>query len=395
MVLFRLTRFDSDGTLCRTRPQSALLSFLMARGTPRLTIQTFGDLCAPIGNDGVAQVSRYDIGVNGVRGGMFGKGVGDNIIKTYEWLVGQYNPGDQLFIFGFSRGAFNSPELGGVYRQIGLLKPGAPLGVKQLYDRYRRADDKTIWRLTAEHEAGELSGVSLEERWMLRYSMPVQIKLVGVWDTVGALGVPWFSLEGISRSSFGWMHTGLRVPIQHGFHALAIDEHRRSFAPTLWTVLASTLAQPRPLSSVEQRWFPGNHGNVGGGYSGDLLVQAPLRWLKGKAEELGLSFRYDVELDSETHAADIPDSYADFMRGAYRFASKRHYRIIGAESYKDERGVHSTVNETIDGSVFECWRDNSKYRPASLTEWASRYQVDPTDIKGAVLSHSPNTSAGG
>lgn len=361
--------------------------------TDNTNVWRLAALCAPIGDDGVHQVSRYDVGVNGVWGGAFGKGVGDNIVKAYEWLVGQYNPGDELFIFGFSRGAFTARSLAGFIAKYGLLKPGAPLGVRQLYDRYRRADDKTIWRLNAESEAGELKDVSLEERWMLRYSMPVHIKLVGVWDTVGALGVPWFSLEGIGRSSFGWMHTGLRLPIQNGFHALAIDEHRHSFAPTLWTVLSSTLAQPRPLNSVEQRWFPGNHGNVGGGYSGDLLVQAPLRWLKAKAEGLGLNFRYDVELDTEAHAADIPDSYAQFMRGAYRLASRRYHRTVGAEPYTDMRGTHSTVNETIDDSVFERWRANSKYRPPSLAEWASRYQLDPANVIGSVLAHSPETPA--
>lgn len=346
-------------------------------------------LCAAQGRDGAPQVTHYSIGVNGLWGGMFGKGVAANVVDAYEWLVGQYNPEDEIFIFGFSRGAFTARSLAGFIAKYGLLKPGAPLGVAQLFERYRRANDKTIWKLAAEEAAGALENSSLEERWMLRYSMPVTVKMVGVWDTVGALGVPWFSFEGFSRSSFGWLHTGLRVPIQHAFHALAVDEHRLSFAPTPWTVLSTTQAAPRSLGSVEQRWFPGNHGNVGGGYSGDLLVQAPLKWLKGKAEHLGLAFRYDVEVDPDAHQAPISDSYSDFMKGVYKRFSKRHFRAIAPPPFKGERGTHTRVNETIDVSVFDRWRSNASYRPANVADWAKRYYVDPSEITASVMANVP------
>lgn len=106
-----------------------------------------------------------------------------------------------------------------------------------------------------------------------------------------------------------------------------------------------------------------NHGNIGGGYSGDLLVQAPLRWLKNKAETRA-AFRYDVELDAEAHTSNILRTHTlTSMRGAYRFVSKRYYRTIGSAPIKDERGTHSVINETIDVSVFDRWRASSKYRP--------------------------------
>lgn len=347
-------------------------------------------LCAAHGRDGVPQVTHYNIGVNGLWGGMFGKGVAANVVDAYEWLVGQYNPEDEIYIFGFSRGAFTARSLAGFIAKYGLVKPGAPLGVAQLFERYRRADDKTIWKLAAEESAGAMENPSLEERWMLRYSMPVTVKMVGVWDTVGALGVPWFSIEGVSRSSFGWLHTGLRLPIQHAFHALAVDEHRLSFAPTPWTVLSTTQAAPRSLDSVEQRWFPGNHGSVGGGYSGDLLVQAPLKWLKTKAEQLGLSFRYDVEVDPDAHQAPIADSYSDFMNGVYKRFSKRHFRDIAPPPFKGERGTHTRVNETIDVSVFDRWRSNVSYRPVNVADWAKRYKVDPTTLTASVMANAPS-----
>lgn len=89
------------------------------------------------------------------------------MIQAYEWLVSQYAPEDDIFIFGFSRGAFTARSLAGFIAKYGLLKPGSPLGVSQLYERYRRAEDKTIWKLQAEQEAGELKDPTLEERWML------------------------------------------------------------------------------------------------------------------------------------------------------------------------------------------------------------------------------------
>jgi uncharacterized protein (DUF2235 family) len=346
-------------------------------------------LCAGQGSDGAPQVAYYSVGVNGIAGGMLGKGVAANIVDAYEWLVGQYNPDDEIFIFGFSRGAFTARSLAGFIAKYGLLKPGSPLGVAQLFERYRRSGDKTIWELVADEESGALGSPSIEERWMLRYSMPVPVKMVGVWDTVGALGVPWFSFEGISRSSFGWLHTGLRVPIQHAFHVLAVDEHRLSFSPTPWTVLRTTKAQPRSLGSVEQRWFPGNHGNVGGGYSGDLLVQAPLKWLKGKAEQLGLAFRYGVEVDPDVHKAPIADSYSDFMKGIYKHFSKRHFRQIAPPPFEGEKGTYTRVNETIDASVFDRWRSNSNYRPANVTDWAKRYGIDPNELTASVLASAP------
>lgn len=343
-------------------------------------------LVAPISGSGVQQIARYDVGVSGFWGGTFGRGVGANVIRAYEWLVSQYDPGDEIFMFGFSRGAFTARSLAGFITKYGLLKPGSPLGVRQLFERYQRSDDKTIRQLVVERNDETLQKPTLEERWLLRYSQPVNIKMVGVWDTVGALGIPWLSWEGVSRRTFGWMHTGLRVPIENAYHALAVDEHRLSFEPTLWTVRSSTLAAPRSLESVEQRWFPGNHGNIGGGYAGDVLVQVPLRWIISKAERLGFAFRQEVELDPDQHIARIRDSHREFMRGVYRLASRRYFRTVGQDPYVDDRGSHSVVNETIDASVFERWRENPQYRPQNVGDWARRNGVNPTEMHTSVLA---------
>src|SRR4051812_43293723 len=94
-------------------------------------------LCAPRPSDGVVQLVYYDIGVNGFIGGAFGKGLNENVTEAYEWLIDTYSPGDEIFIFGFSRGAYTARSLAGLIAKHGLLKAGAPLGVRQLYERYK------------------------------------------------------------------------------------------------------------------------------------------------------------------------------------------------------------------------------------------------------------------
>jgi uncharacterized protein (DUF2235 family) len=355
-------------------------------------------LCATEGTDGLAQQVYYDIGVNGFIGGMAGQGLSENVTQAYEWLIDRYNPGDEIFIFGFSRGSYTARSLAGLIAKHGLLKAGAPLGVRQMYARYKRSDERTLWKMLEAQKAGELKDVTLEEQWLLRYSQAINIKMVGVWDTVGAVGIPAFSIKGISRSTFGFLHTGLRVPIENGYHALAIDEHRAAFAPTLWTVRRpkdpnATTAAPRPLASVEQRWFVGAHANVGGGCESDLLAQIPLRWMMEKASIHGLTFKNDVDIDGDVLKAPISDSHAEFMRGIYSVFSGRHHRSIGAAPDVREDGTHSTVNETIDLSVFDRWRVDETYRPPSLVDWAKRRGAENAMPHHSVRADDPGVIA--
>lgn len=252
-------------------------------------------LCASKSQDGRPQLIYYSIGVNGFLGGVFGQGLDENIRLAYEWLIENYRDGDEIFIFGFSRGAYAARALAGLIAIDGLLKAGSPIGVSELFQRYKKGDEETIWKLKEMQAASETGKMTEQERWLLKYTQPVNVKVIGVWDTVGSIDLAAGDIPGISSSSFDYLQTGLRVHILNGYHALAIDEHRAKFAATLWDVhrrdANAVIAQPRPLSGVEQRWFVGAHANVGGGYETDLLAQAPLRWMMKKAESQGLSFR--------------------------------------------------------------------------------------------------------
>jgi hypothetical protein len=142
----------------------------------------------------------------------------------------------------------------------------------------------------------------------------------------------------------------------------------------------------RDLDQVEQRWFVGAHANVGGGYEDDLLAQIPLEWLMSKAIAHGLEFKDSVVIDGDENTCPIHDSLAEMAHGIYEILTlgKHHYRPIGAESVDTGDAVASTINETIDATVFDRWRANETYRPKNLSDWAARRGVDPSTLKQSV-----------
>jgi uncharacterized protein (DUF2235 family) len=349
-------------------------------------------LFTPLSSDGREQRAYYSTGLGTkfgerIRGGMFGRGIDTAITSAYEWLVENYEPNDDIFIFGFSRGAYTARSLSGFVSKCGLLTRGAPLGVNQLYKRYRRSNVKTIRELIEEKNEGNITR-SFEEAWMLKYAQPVPIKFVGVFDTVGALGVPFPMLRRLRGSAYPFLNTGLRRNNEYAFHALAIDEHRKAFRPTLWTNQGALNAKPRPMERTEQRWFVGAHANVGGGCFDDALAQLPFKWIERKAASLGLAFNGAGEAGDSTAVAPISDSYAEFMHGWYRPLTlwQRYCRPIDVPPPEEGAGV-KIINETIDSSVFARWRADSSYRPPGLDKWAKAKGVDLATITNSIRAN--------
>ncbi|RYZ90192.1 MAG: DUF2235 domain-containing protein [Proteobacteria bacterium] len=327
-------------------------------------------------------------------GGTLGIGLDKEITDAYEWLIENYKPGDELYIFGFSRGAYTARSLAGFISHFGLLKLGAPIGIGQLFDRYKtNPEARSIRHLqNPDHPVP----VSQEDRWLAKYSMAIRIKFVGVWDTVGSLGIPSDKAPFFSSKNYGFHKTDLMVYQQNAFHAIALDEHRKSFSPTLWTATRKKINEQvkiRKLEQVEQRWFVGAHANIGGGYSSDALAQLPLNWLLQKAKALGLNFIEEFQVDPEAADDDITDSYENFLWSIVRFFIPRFYRKIGSEPLDNGETVTSVINETIDASVFQRWQKDPKYRPKSLMEWAARKNVDPSQISTTVSASSPPVAA--
>jgi len=216
---------------------------------------------------------------------------------------------------------------------------------------------------------------------------------------VGALGLPFGNLPILGKADMQFLNTGIRISNKRAFHALAIDEHRKAFAPTLWTVDFPSGAPPphhhRTLSQVEQRWFVGAHANVGGGCQSDPLAQAPLKWMMDKALLNGLAFRRDVESDVLPTPPPISDSYGEFMHGAYKLLTlgQEFYREIGPDPVASSATeLRENINETIDASVFERWRSDETYRPRNLVRWAQRRNIGLDRLIGAVRADDPSTS---
>jgi uncharacterized protein (DUF2235 family) len=355
-------------------------------------------MLADRGEDGVPQIKFYDEGVgtrwyDRITGGAFGAGLSENVRSGYRWLMEHYNPGCEIYIFGFSRGAFTARSLAGVIARCGLLKPDAPMSFRQLYERYQKGDTvRPIYKLRylQRHDHAKFD---FEEKLLLEHTYYQRnfIKMVGVWDTVGSLGVPFGNLPGISSRTLRFHNTNLSKIVQHSYQALAVNEERKPYWAMLWTNFIP--AKPDPSEEahvdnrmVEQRWFAGAHCNVGGGYRNDLLPQRPLAWLQQKAHACGLAFRATVQVTDEDLDMKPCDSYAEFLGGFWKYFSflpvaRRYERWIMADPVQKTghwapAGTVHTVNERIDLSVFRRCQLAASYRPVNLVRWAKRKGLD-------------------
>ncbi|MGZ3671870.1 MAG: DUF2235 domain-containing protein, partial [Bdellovibrionota bacterium] len=141
----------------------------------------------------------------------------------------------------------------------------------------------------------------------------------------------------------------------------------------------------------EQRWFIGAHTNVGGGYSNDIPAQLPLNWLMAKASHHGLKFR-TLNVPALTVKTAIADSYRDMFPRIFRLLFKPVFREIGRAPVVNGDKTETIINETIDKSVFERWREDESYRPNNLVNWAKQYSIDIANVKASVLANVPTTS---
>ena len=294
------------------------------------------------GPDGVPQIIFYDQGVgtgnfvDRLSGGAFGDGLVDNIFDAYRFLIANFEPGDEIYLFGFSRGAYTARSLAGMIRKCGILDRshvGLYSGALGLYrDPETHPDDEMPTKFRSAYSC---CGAD-----------PIPIRCIGVWDTVGALGIPLGGLRGLTMRSQDFHDCELSGTVEYAFHALAIDERRRAFEPTLW------LEKPKPKQIVSQTWFPGVHSDVGGGYVESGLSDISLRWMMANAEMAGLAFRPDTEPSGGT-AAPIHDSKV----GLYRFARSL------------SRPIAPERSQTVHPSAIERWDRDPGYRPGNLRGW--------------------------
>jgi len=182
-----------------------------------------------VATDGKPQFVFYDWGVgtdvNKLTGGAFGVGLDKNIQDAYRFIVHNYNPGDELFLFGFSRGAYTVRSLAGFIRNVGVLKRAKSELIPKAYDLYRSG---------SKPDSDRSKKFRKNNSWANRTS----INFLGVWDTVGSLGIP-FSFLGFLNDKYEFHDTKLSSIIKHARHAVSIDEKREDFKPALWDVKSS------------------------------------------------------------------------------------------------------------------------------------------------------------
>ena len=235
---------------------------------------------APVDGNQVPQVVYYDTGVGtqGMAdkyiGGGLGSGMSANIRQAYRFIANNYHEGDELFLFGFSRGAYTVRSLAGFIGVVGLLSKENLRLLPEAYSLYRLPPSKRAGSMVERRlkEVGEPSRI------------PTPIKFIGVWDTVGALGAPTPLLGRLTRNRVSFHNTHLGKDVEHAYQALAVDERRRPFQPVLWT------GAPVNGQAIQQAWFAGVHSNIGGGYRDTGLSSIALAWMAGRAASHGLEF---------------------------------------------------------------------------------------------------------
>lgn len=309
-------------------------------------------------DDDVRQIFFYDAGVGTsklerFRGGVFGYGLSKHLQRGYDWLARHYADGDEIWIFGFSRGAYTARSLVGLIRKCGLLHIVRPSLLDKAESIYR---DKSL-------SPDSSACIGFRES----FSRNPRVYFIGVWDTVGTLGVPGTILS--ERGKYSWHDTELSSIVDYAYHAVALDEHRAAYDVPLWTS-SNGMMKPKNME-VEQRWFIGAHANVGGGYdSKNLLADIPLQWIMEKASNAGLKLD-QFNAASGAWKTNPRDSFGEFLNGAYALFRKitkpgdgRHFRSFS-------KGINGelAVNVSVDPSVWMRWEDpNFKYRPRTLTD---------------------------
>jgi uncharacterized protein (DUF2235 family) len=377
-------------------------------------------------NGAPEQARFYDEGVGTrfgerVRGGVFGAGLDKNIRQGYGYLASQFAAdggpaeradgtafvaGPKLYFLGFSRGAFTARSLAGLVNYLGVPdlarfpSDGGSTSdhpvVKEAWSLYaarpspaerQRIEqgqaDAALEQRAREHHARVEAFRSERSRY------PVRIHFLGVWDTVGALGIPRvFDYAWIPRfsSKYRFHDTWLGRCVRHAYQAVAIDEHRAPYSVALWT------ARDPATQTVEQRWFPGAHSNVGGGYEDDLLPDPPLAWIAKKAAEHGLHFVNDrgikgaggvplmsidrspaaFDLDGSECLSPVHDSYAEFLGGTYRLV--RGLPGAGGRVYRRMLVLEDGIEQRIDETAFKKMDADPQYRPPNLAQ-AGRTEV--------------------
>lgn len=288
----------------------------------------------------------YDWGLgsyhNALAGGITGAGIHKNILDCYRYLVQNISPKDKIFLFGFSRGAYTVRAVSGLIYNCGIVKrPDARL-ISEAWRIYKSPSK-------ACHPDGATATMFREQHALSSRA----VHFVGVWDTVGALGLP-FGVLGLLDAKDEFYDTKMGANVSFARHAMAIDETREDFIPTLWT--------PRPGVDVKQVWFAGVHSDVGGSYgpdhNGNEAADVSLQWMMEEAQSAGLQ----VEPHLKQRLSDGAN--------AKLHNSRRH--IFRFKRPLDRELAIDGIPTLIHPSVKARYEADAHYRPPKLRQWVEQ-----------------------
>jgi uncharacterized protein (DUF2235 family) len=271
----------------------------------KTNVQRVFDCVEKRDENGIVQIKYYDEGI-GAQGNLFvrmfngatGKGIDTNIKDVYKFICWNYEPGDQIYLFGFSRGAYTARSVAGLIRKCGIIKVNDLDLINDAYKLYRNKEEAPRGAMATKFRSDN----SHED---------ISIKMIGVWDTVGSLGLPLHTLQWYNRKRYTFYDTRLSNIIEHAYHAIAVDERRKTFEPTHF--IKNDDLPPGFEQVVEERWFPGVHSNVGGGYEDCGLSNIAMKWLFHKAECLGLRLDQGYKKIADEYKATLYNSRSGFF----------------------------------------------------------------------------------
>lgn len=293
-------------------------------------------LVLPSDAAGVQQVTYYDEGVGTIGPkaiklleGAFGWGLLEKIEAAYRFLIFNYEPGDEIYIFGFSRGAYTARSLAGLIRKCGIVPRSQAGQIREIVEFYKDTATKPDSDEAQRRRMAWSPNVILKDtdrQWRIEHggdpaivaaAKPLIVRYLGVWDTVGALGVPKHLLLNtfFATKKYEFHDHQLSSTVRAARHAVAVDERRLSFEPSLWENLDILNAATGDAEKYDQKWFPGDHGSVGGG--GDIrgLSNDALAWIMDGAVAEGLAI--DVaKLDHLREAANPLASLSNLSKPA-------------------------------------------------------------------------------
>ncbi|MEK6709903.1 MAG: DUF2235 domain-containing protein [Nitrospinota bacterium] len=322
------------------------------------------------------QIAIYDdgVGTEGLKflkllGGAFGWGLGRNVRQLYAALVRVYEPGDKIFLFGFSRGAYTVRTLAGLIVNCGIIKRSEELSpdekLREAVFLTYRYQYRALYKALLDRLA-ELVGLPRLSEWILSSwwgvcrgeAHPGEVQFIGVWDTVDAVGLPLDELAEIINLifyRFKFSTRNLNSMVRRACHALSIDEERHAFHPVMWDEERENKTNPR----IEQVWFAGVHSNVGGGYPKQGMSLVSLDWMMERAGASGLRFiDHDRKLYQEHQ--NVNDKLYDSRAG---FAAYYHYTPRDIWSICQE----SNAKPRIHVSAFERIAQGTEgYAPANI-----------------------------